>query len=151
MANTFIIRGRVFFMTFLPQDIFCSVHIIWLCTLNPLTTDTSEMSPISLSFDDTETEALQESSNKPRIHIPITRKVCVCVCVRVHMCMHTYKYAYMDASTCKWEHTCMCVYTKCLVYQLSPTVLIHIRHWHSAHIGVSILKPLFGQESLCCT
>jgi len=59
------------------------------------------MSPISLSFDDTETEALQESSNKPRIHIPITRKVCVCVCVRVHMCMHTYKYAYMDASTCK--------------------------------------------------
>jgi len=82
-------------MTFLPQDthfLFWAHHLT-LCTLNPLTTVTSEMSLISLSFDDTETEAMQESMNKSRMHIPIPKKcLCVCTCA--------YKYAYMDASTC---------------------------------------------------
>lgn len=108
MANTFIIRGRV--LHDIPPTghfLFCSHHLT-LCTLNPLTTDTSEMSPISLSFDDTETEALQESLNKSRMHIPTPKK---CVCAPVH--------AHMDASTWVWERACMCVHMKCLVYQLS--------------------------------
>ena len=87
-------------MTFLPQDthfLFCSHHLT-LCILIPLATYTSEMSLISLSFDDTETETLQESMNE---YIR-TKKVFVCAPVHAHIqiCIHGCKH--MRARTCMY-------------------------------------------------
>ena len=94
--------------------LFCSYHLT-LSTVNQLIMDSSEMSAITLSSDGIQTEALQESLNKPRMYTPISKKV--------YVCMHIYMYvhAWMQACACKRTHACMCVHMKCLVYQLSDT------------------------------